>query len=297
MRPAGQTLVVGATGFLGTEIVRQLTAAGRSVRAVVRPGAAPDKGALLTSLGAELFAADLKDRDSLDRACQAVSGVISTASATLSRQEGDSVETVDELGQLNLVEATERQGVQHFVFVSFPPTTVDFALQRAKRKVEERLRGGSVPFTVLQPCFFSDVWLTPAVGFDAGQGRARIFGDGHGAVSWVSLHDVARFAVAACENGRFGGKVVPIGGPDPLTQLQVVRIFEEMGAPTFALEHVPESALEAGLANASNPIEEAFAALMLTVCHGSVVDPRPALELLPGRLTTVRDYVSRWLKK
>jgi uncharacterized protein YbjT (DUF2867 family) len=297
MMPAAQTLVVGATGFLGTEIVRLLAGSGTPVRAMVRTGADANKRAVLETLSPELCTADLKDSSSLDRACNGVGVVVSTASAVLSRQAGDSIEAVDEQGQINLVEAAERQGVRHFVFVSFPPSPVDFALQRAKRRVEERLRQGSMSFAVLQPAFFADVWLSPALGFDHVHGRARVLGDGNSAVSWISLHDVARFAVAACENGRFAGRVVPIGGPDPLTQLQVLRIFEEMGGPPFAVDYVPESTLRAQLSAASNPIEETFAALMLTLCQGAVVDPRSALELLPGRLTTVRDYAGRLLRK
>jgi uncharacterized protein YbjT (DUF2867 family) len=290
------TLVVGASGLLGTEIIRQLTATGRSVRALVRPGTSPDKRAAITATGAGLCDADLKDRGSLGRACEGVTAIISTASATLSRQDGDSIESVDEQGQLELVEAAEQHGVKRFVFVSFPPVAADFALQRAKRKVEQRLQDGKLQFTVLQPCFFPEVWFTPAVGFDPVAGRARVFGEGAGAVSWVSLHDVVRFAVAASEDSRFADKTLPIGGPDPLTQIQVVRIFEEAGSPGFALDHVPEAMLAGGLTHASNAIEEAFAALMLTVCRGLVVDPRPALELLPGRLTTVRDHAARVVK-
>lgn len=296
MMPAEQTLVVGATGFLGAEITRRLRNAGRSVRAVVRKGTPSEKLAILNGLGAEDRAADLKDDNSLQHACEGVTCVISTASAMLSRQDGDSIETVDEQGQLNLIAAAERLGVQRFVFVSFPPTPLDFALQRAKRRVEERLRAGRMTFTVLQPAFFSETWLSPAVGFDPAQGRARIFGDGHGPVSWISMHDVARFAAAASEGNEFAGKVIPLGGPDPLSQLQVLRIFEELGGPTCVLDHVPESALETQRANAANSIEEAFAALMLTVSRGITLDARHEVQLLPGRLVTVREYASRLLR-
>jgi uncharacterized protein YbjT (DUF2867 family) len=296
MMPAEQTLVVGATGFLGAEITRRLRSAGRSVRAMVRKGTPSDKPGILDSLGGERCIADLKDDKSLEQACRGVTCVISTASAMLSRQDGDSIETVDEQGQLNLIASAERVGVQRFVFVSFPPTPLDFALQRAKRRVEERLRAGRMTFTVLQPAFFSETWLSPALGFDPAQGRARIFGDGRGAVSWISMHDVARFAAAASEGDGLAGKVIPLGGPDPLSQLQVLRIFEELGGPTCVLDYVPESALEAQFANAANSTEEAFAALMLTVSRGVALDARNQVQLLPGRLVTVREYASRLLR-
>jgi len=64
------TLVVGATGLLGLEICRRLASAGKSFRAMVRKTSDPAKRELLRQLGAELVEADLKDRQSLDRACR-----------------------------------------------------------------------------------------------------------------------------------------------------------------------------------------------------------------------------------
>src|ERR1039458_1884930 len=96
-----QTLVVGASGLLGMEVVRRLRGAGRSVRALVRAGTAADKRRGLEGLGVELCTADLKDLGSLEGVCRDVTSVISTASAMLSRQEGDSIKAVDEDGQMN----------------------------------------------------------------------------------------------------------------------------------------------------------------------------------------------------
>lgn len=294
---AAEILVVGATGMLGMEVVRRLKCAGKAVRAVVRTGAPEDKRTAIENLGVASVAADLKDVATLELACRGVRCVVSTASAMLSRAEGDSLESVDEQGQLDLILAAERQGVERFVFVSFPPSNLDFGLQHAKRRIEERLRGGRLAYTVLQPTFFAEVWLSPAVGFDPVGGKVRIFGDGRGPVSWVSIRDVARFAAAATEGPAFSHKVIPLGGPDPLSPLQVLRIFEELGGPVCTPEFVPEAALMAQLAGATNPFEEGFAALMLTVSRGVALDARQAVQLLPGQLVTVRDYASRLLGK
>src|SRR5208282_1913893 len=104
-----------------------------------------------------------KDRSTLDVACSGVQTVVSTASSTLSRQAGDTIETVDRDGELNLMEAAKAAGVQHFIFVSFPPFAEDFPLNRAKRAVEERLKGSGMAYTILWPTFFDEVWLSPAI--------------------------------------------------------------------------------------------------------------------------------------
>jgi|HubBroStandDraft_1064217.scaffolds.fasta_scaffold11479_3 uncharacterized protein YbjT (DUF2867 family) len=291
-----ETVVVGATGLLGMEIVRTLREAGTQVRAVVRSSADQSKRLLLQAMGADLVDADLKDSSSLEKACQGVASVVSTASATLSRQDGDSIATVDEAGQLSLISAAERAGAKHFVFISLPPSAIDFALMRIKRRVEARLREGSMSFSVLQPAHFMEVWLGPALGFDPLSGRARIYGDGTNGVSWISFRDVARFAAGASKGGPFAGRVIPLGGPDVMTPLEVVRLMEELGAPTIALEHIPEASLELQRTGAGNALEEAYAALMLTQAYGQCVDSRAALDLLPGTLRTLRDYASEFVK-
>ena len=119
-------LVVGATGLLGGEICRLLVAGGKPVRALVRATSDQNKVAQLENPGLEIVRGDLKDRSSLDAACQGVSAVISTASATLSRQEGDSIQTVDLEGQLNLIDAARVANVSQFVLISFPHADLEF---------------------------------------------------------------------------------------------------------------------------------------------------------------------------
>src|ERR1700742_2372466 len=96
-------LVVGSTGLLGAEICRRLAAEGKQGRALVRTTSAAEKIEALRGMGAELCVGDLKDPASLAVACKGVDAVVSTASSTFSRAAGDSIETVDEVGQLSLV--------------------------------------------------------------------------------------------------------------------------------------------------------------------------------------------------
>jgi NADH dehydrogenase len=80
--------------------------------------------------------------------------------------------------------------------VSFPQTDVDFPLQSAKRAVEDRLKSSGLTYTILQPTFFMEVWLSPALGFDAANAQAQIYGTGENKMSWISYKDVARFAAS-----------------------------------------------------------------------------------------------------
>ena len=283
-------LVVGATGLLGSEICRLLAAEGKPVRALVRPTSDQNRVAQLESLNVEIARGDLKDRSSLAAACQGANAVISTASSTLSRQEGDSIQTVDLEGQLNLIDAAKAANVSRFVLISFPPVDVEFPLQTAKRSVEEHLKTSGLTFTILQPTFFMEVWLSPHLGFDAVNGKARVYGSGANKMSWISFKDVAKFAVASLDNAQARNAVIKLGGPEALSPLEVVRIFEELQGRQFDVEHVPEEALRQQRETASDPLQQSFAGLMLYYSRGDVIDMRDTLDKFSVQLSSVRDF-------
>ena len=284
-------LIAGATGTLGAEVCRLLAEQGQAVRALVRSTSAPEKVARLKGVGAEPVVGDLKERASLDAACRGVSAVLSTASSTHSRQEGDSIDSVDLQGQLNLIDAAEAAGVRHFVLVSFPQVNVDFPLQRAKRAAEDRLRSSHMTHTILQPTFFMEVWLSPRLGFDPANGTAQVYGDGRNKISWISFQDVARFSVSALAPGRAPNATIKLGGPDALSPLEAVALAEQTVGKPIAVQYVPADALRAQHAAATDSLQQSFAGLMLYYAGGEVIDTAEALRMLPvGQLTSVRDY-------
>src|SRR5262252_9954447 len=183
-------LVVGATGVLGMEVCRQLAAVGKKVKGLVRTSSQREKVNALHELGVETVTGDMKDLQSLYQAFQNVDAIISTATSTISYQEGDAIETVDLAGQLNVAEAASAAGVQHVVFISFPPyppMTPGFLLRSAKWAVESMLRSKNFIYTILQPTYFMELWLGPALGFDYARAKAVIYGEGKNKISWIAI--------------------------------------------------------------------------------------------------------------
>jgi NADH dehydrogenase len=287
-------LVIGATGLLGGEICRRLAAAGRPVRAMVRSTSDRSRVENLSALGVTLARGDLKDRASLDAACRGVDTVLTTASTTLSRQPDDSIQTVDLEGQVRLVDAAVAARVRHFIYVSASHhVDVDCPLTAAKRAVEAHLKRSGLTYTILAPTFFMEVWLSPALGFDAGKGTAQIYGSGANKIGWISLNDVAQFAVASLDNPAARNATIELGGPEMLSPLEVVRYFEEAGGRKFQVVHVPEEALNAQRAAATDPLQQTFAALMLGYAHGDPIDMRKTLQKFPVSLLSVREFAGR----
>ncbi len=289
-------LVVGATGMVGTEVCARLKTAGKPVKALVRSTAAPEKVERLKNLGVSLFYGDLKQPTSLAAACRGVETVISTASATLSRGTGDSLITVDRDGQLALVDAARASGVKRFIYVSFrPKREFDYPLQEAKRRVEESLKSSGLDYTILQASYFLEVWLSPALGFDYPNAKATVFGDGTKKISWISLFNVADFAVACVGNPKASRRILEIGGPEALAPLEVVHTFEEIAGRKFTVQHVPEEQLRAQLASATDLMGQTFAGLQLGYALGDAIDMRKTLAEFPVSLTRIRDYARRVL--
>lgn len=287
------TLVVGATGLLGTEICRRLASAGKPFRAMVRSTSDPAKKDVLNQLGGELIEADLKDRPSLDRACQGATAVITTPTAILSQQNGDTFDSVDLHGQMHLIDGARAAKVGRYIFVSVSGNLLkrgDNPLFDAKQAVENHLRQSGLTYTILRPTFFTEIWLSPHLGFDSANAKATIYGSGQNKVSYISLHNVADFAVEALSNPAARNTVIDLGGPETLSPIEVVRIFEELAGCTFEKQFVLEEGLQVRKAAASNPVELTFADLILSVAQGDSIDMSDTFKKFSVRPKSVREY-------
>jgi uncharacterized protein YbjT (DUF2867 family) len=289
-------LVVGATGLVGSSVCERLARRGEKVRALVRGTSSKEKIAALQSCGVELRVGDLKDPDSIAAACRGVNAVISTASSTLSRQAGDSIESVDAAGQLNLVNAAKNCDVERFLFVSFRKSpALSFPLGDAKEAVEKAIM--TLNFTTIQASWFMEVWLSPALGFDYANATARIYGPGTAPISWVSFRDVAEMCAVALRNPAAERTTIEFGGPEAISPLEVVARFERIGGRPFKLEHVPEPALLTQFQEATDSMQKSFAALMLGYLRGDAINMAPVVDKFAVKLSSVDDYARSVLSR
>ncbi len=226
-------LVIGATGLLGGEVVRQLRLAGYAVRALARTTSNPSQIEALRQTGADIAFGDLKEPSSVQTAFQGIEAVVTTASSTLSRQPGDSIQTVDRDGCLGVIDSAKKAGVRQFVYTSIPRSfRYESPLTGAKAEVGEYLIGSGIDYTVLAANFFMEVWLSPALGFDPQNGRATIYGTGDRPVGFVSYKDVAQVAVRSLAAEAPKNRTISIAGPANLSPIDVVSTFERSSGRT-----------------------------------------------------------------
>jgi uncharacterized protein YbjT (DUF2867 family) len=293
-------LVVGATGKVGTEICRRLGQQHMPFRALVRTSSSPGKVAQLRELGAEIAVGDLREWRSLDAACAGVDSVITTVSSMpYSYVAGvNDIETTDLSGTKRLIAAAENSGVKHFTYLSFSRNiNVESPLHSAKRAIEHEIRESGFGYTILRPSYFMEVWLSPAVGFDPVEGKATICGDGRAPVSWIHVDDVAEFAVRSLTSPVARNAILELGGPDALSPLEVVELFERLSGHPMELTPVSEEELAQQQRSATDDMARSFTALMRVLALGDAIDMSDLLERMPIELTSVEQYARAVLWK
>jgi uncharacterized protein YbjT (DUF2867 family) len=268
-------LVVGATGNVGGAVCESLRAQGKPVRAMVRESSDPERVTWLEELGAEVVRGELRDSESLARACESMSTVVSGAT-TIASLGTDSITAVDRDGQLSLVDAAQHANVAHFIYVSYTRhVDTHDPLTEAKRAVEERLRESDMGFTILRPSYFMEMWLGPALGWELAEGRARVLGSGEQRVNWICARDVVAAIVASVDNPQALGQTIELGGPEALSPNEVVQLAESVTNRPISVERIAVEALEQQAREAAGTDASIFPSLMLCQTRGDEIGPAP----------------------
>ena len=184
--------------------------------------------------GAEAVYGDLKDRASLDAAVAGVQTIITTANSAL-RGGDDNPYTIEMQGNRNLIDAAKAVGVDHLIFVSilaYDPNSPNpfFA---GKGQTEEYLINSGMHYTILAAEIFAEVWIGMVVGGPLSQrAPVTLIAPAIHRHTFVSMRDVAVYAVAAVDNPAAVDKRIPVAGPEALSWQDVVaKAGQVLGQP------------------------------------------------------------------
>ena len=220
-------LLTGATGTVGSALLRRLTSDGRPVRALVRDGQrlGDQRVRVQIALG------DLADPPSFRNALRGVDTVVHLA-ASIRDQPRGSIEELNALATLRLIRAAERVGVERFVFFSALGATHHSRTRffRAKALAEEAVQESSLDTTVFRPSIIyaqGDPWLT-LLGRLGRLPAVPVSGSGDALYQPIWAEDVADAVMAALTNGNAGG--YELAGPETLSYDDIVRVSLRAGA-------------------------------------------------------------------
>jgi len=240
-------LLTGATGLVGSALLRRLVAQGEVVRCLVRD---PRR------LGAQrvrvqIALGDLTDPPSFRNALRGVRTVVHLA-ASIRDQPHGSIEELNGIATWRMVEAAERSGVERFVFFSVLDASTHHRARffRAKALAEAALTSASVHSTVFASSIVyapGDHWLTLLERL-ALLPLVPVSGRGRAVYQPIWVEDVADCVVGELREDHGAPHArYELAGPDMLSHSEIVRtVLRSMGR-TRPLVHVPTPLVSRGL--------------------------------------------------
>lgn len=244
-----RALVTGANGCLGSHIVRTLVKSGVDVRALVRENS--DLSAL-NGLPVERVVGELRDADSLLRACQGVEQVYHTAALTstdgIDRQ---SLFDVNVKGTERLLDAARKAQVKRFIYTSSaavlgftddPADTLDegvpftldanrFPYQTSKFQAEERVRAAAragLSSVICMPGLLFGAWdrAQHSTGLIRMARKGGLLFYPPGGIAAVTASDAAEGHILAARSGQSGARYLLSGENLPFKDLfRIIRRF------------------------------------------------------------------------
>jgi dihydroflavonol-4-reductase len=235
MTEVGRVLVTGASGFVGSAVVRRLLAAGYPVRAFLRTTSPRGN---LSALDVEIVEGDMRDAESVDRAMVGVRYVMHVAADyRLWSSDRAAIRHNNVTGTRTVMEAALRGGVERIVYTSsvaalalradgqaadeatsLAETAAIGAYKRSKVAaqdlVEAMIARDALPAVIVNPSTPigpRDIRPTPTgrIIVEAASGRMPGYVDT--GLNLVHVDDVAAGHVAALVHGKIGERYI-LGG-------------------------------------------------------------------------------------
>ncbi len=285
-------LVVGATGSLGSRVVKKLLKSGEKVRAMTRDRSKADE---LKSRGAQIVLGDLTDPESLEFGLRGAKAVVAAAHGMLGRGATSS-KAIDDKGHRALIDAAKEAGTEHFVYTSVigasPDHPIDF--WRTKAKIEKYLQDSGLRHTIIRPTSFMEIYAWELVGKPIVAGkRVMMLGPGTNKRNYVAADDVANAVVLALRIPELRGRTLDVGGPDNLTAREVVAIFEKVTGKRAKVSALPLPVVRTA-AGVIGRIHPGIGRIMKTSAHNETsdqtFDASHMRTKLPIGLTSLEDF-------
>ena len=262
-------LVTGATGTVGSEVVRQLLAEGQKVRAMTRN---PSQAKLDSR--AEIVQGDFNNPRTLEAV---VEGAEKVFSLTFGPQTGVHEEALAGLAK--------KAGVRHVVKLSAMGGDGETknTIRRWHEEGEEAIKQSGVAWTIVRPGGFMSNTLHWRGTI---RSQRKVFSNyGHGKLPSVHPRDIATVAVRALTKDGHQGKTYHLTGPEALTIGDQVRILADAIGTTIEYVQISDEDARNGMARAGMPdfLIDALLPFAAFIRSGKAAEVLPTIEEVTGR--------------
>jgi len=262
-------LITGASGNVGSEVLKQALAVGLKIRATFQ---SPDKAAKAPA-GMEGVIMDYAKPDTIRPALHGVEKIflVGPPVRDLPAMEANFIKEVRAAGPKHIVKLSALGGRESM----FPS---------GHRHSEENIEASGLPYTFLRPNGF----MQNLVNYNAGTIRSQnaFYGcQGNGAVSVVDIRDIAAVAVMVLAATGHEGKSYALTGGEALTNGHVAEKISRVAGRKISYVDLPPAEFRKALLSAGMPEWSADALLDLQRLYreGKASLVTDAIERLTGR--------------
>ena len=299
-KSTGKILVIGASGFVGGNAVKQLLSEGHSVRCLAR---SPQKIQNLAAMGCEVVQGDIADASSL-LATEGVDAVyisIQTLVGQHADTAGQDFMDIELKGLQQVVDACHRNGVRRLIYVTFlgVSATAKSEWVRGRWKAEQLLFNSDLDVTVIRPGMIVGLG---GQGFNMLLANARkrvaiVVGSGNFKFRTIAISDLAFILAAVLANKETYGQAFDIGSNDVFTMNQMIDIAAEtIGKKPPVKLHIPTGIIRT-FANLIGRIgkmpEGAMKGMIDSVENEMIGDPTPLNKILGREMLNFRQSVQK----
>ena len=224
-------LVTGATGNIGSELVKLLVAKGEAVRVISRD----EKKVSHLDPSVQRVIGDRHDASIVRKAVEGADKVFMLAVVFDKNHEADRL----------LVEEAKQAGAGQIVMISSASVRMEGnAIGRLHREKEQIVEGSAIPWTLLRPGGFMSnaiVWWAESI-----KSQSKVFNPaGNGKTAPISPYDIAAVAAVALTSSGHAGKAYDLSGAELLSAPEQVGILSKViGKPIECVDIPPEVAAE-----------------------------------------------------
>lgn len=243
-----KVLVTGGTGFVGREVLRELQRQGHQIRVLLRPGS---EKKLPPGIAVEIAHGDILDRQAVAAAlpgCEAVIHLVGIIREFPSR--GITFARLHAEATGVMVAATQAAGIRRYLHMSAleSPAAPVPAYHQTKQQAEETVMGSGLLYTIFRP----SVIYGPEDQFTNLLRRhievfrlVPIIGDGRYQLQPVAVWQVAQAFVQALINPKTVNKSYDVGGPEPVSFVDLVDTLAQVLGRRVWKIHLPAGPLRA----------------------------------------------------
>lgn len=242
-------LVAGGSGFIGTDLCRELDEQGHDVTALARNPEQVDLPA-----GVDTAVGDVTALDSLSEPAQGKDAIVNlVALSPLFKPEGgdEMHESVHLGGTENLVDAAQAADVDRFLQMSAlgadPQGPTSYI--RAKGRAEEVVQESSLSWTIIRPSvvFGDDGEFVSFTKLLAPPFLTPLPGGGETRFQPIYVEDLVPMLIDVLESDEHVEKTYELGGPEKLTLAEVAKQAHQADGRSVNVLPIPMGIAKVGL--------------------------------------------------